>query len=89
MYRCSRWQRAQLDNATGIATTYAAQEPAVVAGELFDAANIVADTYARVPDDASLRRGMRSNGSEFTVATIAIYHLHDIVHHAWGVSAAD
>ena len=49
----------------------------------------MADTYARVPDDASSRRGIRSNGSEFTVATIAIYHLHDIVHHAWDVSAAD
>jgi len=28
---------------------------------------------------------LRSNGSEFTVETIAIYHLHDIVHHAHDV----
>jgi hypothetical protein len=28
---------------------------------------------------------LRSNGSEFTVATISIYHLHDIVHHAHDV----
>jgi hypothetical protein len=27
----------------------------------------------------------RSNGSDFTVASIAIYHLHDIVHHAHDV----
>jgi hypothetical protein len=64
---------------------YAAQEPGVVAGELFDAAVTVADTYASVPDDAWTRRGLRSNGSEFTVASIALYHLHDIVHHAWDV----
>jgi hypothetical protein len=28
---------------------------------------------------------LRSNGSEFTIATISIYHLHDIVHHAHDV----
>ena len=71
---------------TAIADDYAAQDPATVATELFDAARIVADTYANVPTDAWSRRGLRSNGSEFTVATIAIYHLHDIAHHAYDVS---
>lgn len=71
---------------TAIADEYASQHPATVATELFDAASIVADTYANVPADAWSRRGLRSNGSEFTVATIAIYHLHDIVHHAHDVS---
>jgi hypothetical protein len=72
-------------DATAIADDYASQYPATVATELFDAANIVADTYANVPADAWTRRGLRSNGSEFTVATISIYHLHDIVHHAHDV----
>jgi hypothetical protein len=71
---------------TAIADDYASQHPATVAGELFDAANVVADTYAGVPVDAWSRRGLRSNGSEFTIATIAIYHLHDIVHHAHDVA---
>jgi len=71
---------------TAIADDYASQDPAVVATELFDAANAVADTYANVPADAWTRRGLRSNGSEFTIATISIYHLHDIVHHAYDVS---
>ena len=71
---------------TAIADDYASQHPATAAGELFDAANVVADTYAGVPADAWSRRGLRSNGSEFTIATIAIYHLHDIVHHAYDVS---
>jgi hypothetical protein len=70
---------------TAVADDYAAQHPATVATELFDAASVVADTYANVPSDAWSRRGLRSNGSEFTIATIAIYHLHDIVHHAYDV----
>jgi hypothetical protein len=45
----------------------------------------VADTYDDVPPGAWSRRGLRSNGSEFTVASIAVYHLHDIVHHAHDV----
>jgi hypothetical protein len=71
---------------TARADDYASQDPAVVATELFDAASIVADTYTSVPADAWSRRGLRSNGSEFTVATLSVYHLHDIVHHAWDVS---
>lgn len=70
---------------TALADNYGAQDPATVATELFDAANIVADTYTRVPADAWSRRGLRSNGSQFTVGSIAVYHLHDIVHHAHDV----
>jgi hypothetical protein len=70
---------------TALADDYGSQDPAVVASELFDAATIVADTYTAVGADAWSRRGLRSNCSEFTIATIAIYHLHDIVHHAHDV----
>ena len=71
---------------TATADDYASQQPATVATELFDAASVVADTYANVPADAWSRRGLRSNGSEFTIATISIYHLHDVLHHAHDVS---
>jgi hypothetical protein len=70
---------------TALADGYASQNPVVVAGELVEAADDVADTYASVPDGGWGRRGLRSNGSEFTIASIAIYHLHDIVHHAYDV----
>jgi hypothetical protein len=70
---------------TAIADDYASQYPGTVATELFDAASVVADTYGSVPADAWSRRGLRSNGSEFTIATLSIYHLHDIVHHAYDV----
>jgi hypothetical protein len=71
---------------TATTDDYASQDPATVATELFDAASIVADTYDNVPADAWSRCGLRSNGSEFTIATISVYHLHDIVHHAYDVS---
>jgi hypothetical protein len=71
---------------TALADDYASQDPTSVAGELAEAANAAADTYARVPADAWPRRGLRSNGSEFTITSIARYHLHDIVHHAWDVT---
>jgi hypothetical protein len=71
---------------TALADDYGFQDPNAVATELFDAATVVADTYACVPPQAWSRRGLRSNGSDFTVATIAIYHLHDIVHHTYDVS---
>jgi DinB superfamily len=72
-------------DATAIEDHYGSQDPAVVTLELVAAANAVADTYEHVPPDAWSRRGLRSNGSEFTVASIAVYHLHDIVHHAHDV----
>jgi hypothetical protein len=71
---------------TAVADDYGSQDPAAVATELYEAAITVADTYANVPADAWRRRGLRSNGSEFTIATISVYHLHDVVHHAYDVS---
>jgi Mycothiol maleylpyruvate isomerase N-terminal domain len=71
---------------TAQADDYGAQDPVTVANELLVAAQTIADTYAAVPADGWSRRGLRSNGSEFTVASIARYHLHDVVHHAWDVS---
>jgi hypothetical protein len=72
-------------DATAIEDDYGSQDPKTVAAELVDAARAVAETYEQIPPDAWSRRGLRSNGSEFTVASIAVYHLHDVVHHAQDV----
>jgi hypothetical protein len=72
---------------TAIDDDYAAQDPEAVGRQLVEAAHTVATDYAAVPDRAWSRRGRRSNGSVFTVATLAIYHLHDVMHHAWDVDA--
>jgi SAM-dependent methyltransferase len=73
---------------TAIAERYAEQDPAAVSAELLDAAEAVAERYESVPPGAWSRRGFRSNGSEFTVESLGIYHLHDVVHHAWDVRSA-
>jgi hypothetical protein len=60
---------------------YGEQDPAVVTGEVAEAAAEVAEVYASVPEDSWGRPGRRSNGSAFTVDTLARYHLHDVEHH--------
>ncbi|MGY2703091.1 MULTISPECIES: methyltransferase domain-containing protein [unclassified Nocardioides] len=73
---------------TAIAERYAEQDPATVSVELLDAAETVAERYEWVPPGAWSRRGFRSNGSEFSVESLGLYHLHDVLHHAWDVRAA-
>lgn len=68
---------------------YAGQDPRTVLAELAQSADLVATAYAGVPDDAWQRRGFRSNGSVFTIASLGRYHLHDVVHHAWDVGTRD
>ena len=79
--RFPNWDQDQ----TARALRYDLADPVAVAGELLEAATAVADLYDGVPPDAWGRRGLRSNGSEFSVETLGRYHLHDIVHHRWDV----
>ena len=70
---------------TAIESDYASQDPATVAAELVEAAEIIAEKYARVTGDQWQRPGTRSNGSVFTIDTLGRYHLHDAVHHLYDV----
>ena len=74
-------------DATALERDYGSQDPAAVAIQLIEAARTVADTYAGVTDVTRGRRGLRSNGDEFTVETLGSYHLHDVVHHLHDVGA--
>jgi hypothetical protein len=65
---------------------YGDQSAPAVADELTALAEAVATTYASVDGAQWDRPGRRSNGSEFTIETIARYHLHDIEHHLHDVS---
>jgi SAM-dependent methyltransferase len=80
----ANWDQDQ----TAVEERYAEQDPAVVSVELMEAATVVAARYESVPPHAWSRRGLRSNGSEFTVESIGRYHLHDIVHHLYDVRGA-
>lgn len=72
-------------DATAVEDDYAAQDPATVARELGDAGRRAADAFAAVRDADLDRTGVRSDGSAFTVATLATYYAHDPVHHLWDV----
>jgi hypothetical protein len=74
-------------DATAVERDYGSQDPAVVSAELVDAARAVATLYASVTDATRARRGLRSNGDEFTVESLGRYHLHDVVHHLHDVGA--
>jgi SAM-dependent methyltransferase len=67
---------------------YADQLPSIVGPTLVAAAYAVGDVYASVPALAWQRRGIRSDGSHFTVETLGRYHLHDVVHHLHDVRQA-
>jgi len=79
--RFANWDQ----DATALEKQYAEEDPAVVAGGLLEAAGAVADLYDAVPPDAWGRRGLRSNGSVFSIETLGRYHVHDVVHHRWDV----
>lgn len=74
-------------DATAVASDYGSLDPASVAVELSEAAGTVAGIYASVDDTTRDRRGLRSNGSVFTVESLGSYHLHDVVHHLHDVGA--
>ncbi|MGF9662929.1 hypothetical protein AAIH25_13785 [Arthrobacter crystallopoietes] len=47
----------------------------------------MAVAFAAVPREQWDRRGLRSNGSAFTVRTLGAYFAHDVVHHLHDVGA--
>ena len=73
---------------TAIEERYDLLSPAIVSGELVDAATIFAEALDGVAPTQWDRHGTRSNGSPFTVATLGTYALHDVVHHLWDVTKA-
>ncbi|WP_151081994.1 class I SAM-dependent methyltransferase [Nocardioides cynanchi] len=73
---------------TALEKRYASQMPSIIGPTLVAAAYAVGDLYASVPPLSWHRRGLRSDGSEFTVESLGRYHLHDVVHHLHDVRAA-
>ena len=74
-------------DATAIEDRYDLQDPVTVAGELDAAGTTLASRFDTVSGAQWERRGFRSDGSVFTVASIARYLMHDPVHHLWDVGA--
>jgi hypothetical protein len=80
-----------LDNfdgdAVAIASYYEHQNPAEVARALCAAAEAYAGRLSQVTGDEWNRRGYRSDGREFTVASLTRYGLHEVRHHLGDVGA--
>jgi hypothetical protein len=76
-------------DATAVEKRYDEQDPSVVSVELVESAADVAALYAGVTGASWDRPGRRSNGSVFTVASIGVYHLHDVVHHLHDIARPD
>ena len=75
-------------DVTAVEERYDLQDPAVVGPDLVAAAEAVAARYDALrdaPEETWARRGLRDNGSEFTVDSLARYHLHDVLHHSHDV----
>ncbi|MCZ4521838.1 DinB family protein [Rhodococcus ruber] len=72
-------------DATAVSENYNDQNPAAVAGELGDAARALAGDFAAVPPEKRHRTGRRSDGSNFSVESLAAYYIHDPIHHLWDV----
>ncbi|MEV6335723.1 DinB family protein [Nocardia vinacea] len=77
----SNWDQ----DVTAIADQYDKQDPRKVAAELADAADAVARAFGSVPAAALGNQARRSDGSVFTVESLADYFLHDVIHHVHDV----
>jgi hypothetical protein len=75
--RFDNWDQDQ----TAIDKDYANADSAVVSAELTAEGRQAAESFAAVREFEWGRKGLRSNGSEFTVLTLSQYFLHDVVHH--------
>jgi hypothetical protein len=71
---------------TALADRYDLQDPVAVGKGLASAAATYAARLDTVRGDQWDRPGTRSNGSRFSVATLALYALHDPIHHLWDVT---
>lgn len=72
-------------NQAAIDGKYSEQDPDKVSYALAVNAGKAADLLDKVRGDQWQRTGMRSDGAGFTIATFAVYILHDMVHHLWDV----
>ena len=71
---------------TAVRERYAEQVPAQVAVQLSEAAESLADRFAKVGGEQWHRTGRRSDGAAFTVETFGRYFVHDPVHHLYDVT---
>ena len=82
--RFANWDQ----DAAAVEDRYHEQDPRTVAREYALAAESLATAFDTVSGEQWQRRGTRSNGSRFTVATFATYLMHDLLHHEGDVAVS-
>jgi hypothetical protein len=73
-------------DVTAVEDRYSEQNPTTVAQELTDAADRLANDFARVNGTTWQRTGNRGDGAQFTIDTFARYLVHDLIHHIHDVA---
>ncbi|SDC69325.1 hypothetical protein SAMN05216410_2189 [Sanguibacter gelidistatuariae] len=73
-------------DAAATAGRYGELDPLVVADQLVAAGEALAAALEAIPPAAANRAGLRSDGSRFTVESLARYLMHDVAHHLWDVT---
>lgn len=74
-------------DATAIERDYRSQEPAALSSDLAAAGGVLHRRLQAVQGEQWSRRGFRSNGSVFTIDSLARYFAHDVLHHLHDVRA--
>jgi len=72
-------------DATAVEERYLEQDPVAVSAQLLGLADELATVFEQVQGEQWERRGRRSDGASFTVASFGRYFLHDPVHHLYDV----
>jgi hypothetical protein len=72
-------------DVTAVEERYGERDPAVVGPELVAAAQTLAMSFAQVNGEAWDRRGLRSDGADFSIDTFGRYMIHDPIHHLYDV----
>ncbi|MFJ3956598.1 DinB family protein [Arthrobacter sp. NPDC090010] len=73
-------------DSTAVAKEYRSESPRRVTHQIAEEAVLTARAFREVPPETLEHRGLRSNGSSFTVTTLGSYFLHDLVHHLHDVT---
>jgi GNAT superfamily N-acetyltransferase len=71
---------------TAVEEDYQGQGPGAVAAQLLEAAARLAASFEAVRGEQWQRRGRRSDGASFTIASFGRYMIHDPVHHLYDVT---
>ena len=74
-------------DAAAAAGDYLNQDPAQVVAQLISEAEVTTAAFDAISPEDYERTGLRSNGTLFTVRTLAQYYLHDVQHHVYDVTA--